>query len=171
MFEENKIRNPLLLVCKILKSIWNILLVGKWSLHPYAQPVPAVTIAGLQHTKNWSCVFIFLMMLCDSHSDPAEPHQRGLIRKRGGKKRIFLCHCFCWAHWCGKCKSEVCVGFVSLFCWGFLFVLWFCLLGFGFFVSKIVTRFCQENKKLELQYIKIFSGSCWQLKCDEVIKI
>lgn len=29
MFEQNKIRNPHCLVCKILMNIWNILLVSK----------------------------------------------------------------------------------------------------------------------------------------------
>lgn len=64
--------------------------------------------------KGW-CIFIFLRMLYDSHSDPAELHLQGLIRKRGEKKRIFFCHCFCWAHWCGKCKFEVCGGFCCCF--------------------------------------------------------
>lgn len=151
MFEESKIRNPPHVVCKILMNIWNILLAGKWGLQPYAQPVSAMTVAGQQYAENWWCVFIFLMMLYDSQSDPAELHLQGLIRKRGGKKRIFLCHCFCWAHWCGKCEFEVCGGLCMVFV---------------FFKSKIVIRLCQDNKNLKLKYIKIFSGGCWQLKYD-----
>lgn len=52
MFEENKIRNLPNLVCKILMSIWNILLVSKRGLQPYAQPVSGMNIASLQHAKN-----------------------------------------------------------------------------------------------------------------------